>query len=146
MTRDFVQQKVKALEAEVEKHQTEAENHRANAEDAEWQAEKAEAALTAWQEMLAAMDTAALTASPVSQAEMALALPDVTLAQALEDAARFLGTFTKGDIVDRIKLRHSKLEFATKSLDKPLHALIDSGRIVKIKESAGHNPAVYKLQ
>ena len=146
MNRVFVEQKIKTLETEVDRHRKEAENHRANAESAEWEAEKAETALAAWVEMLNEIDTSTDNHQPASQAEMALVLPVVTLGQALEDAARVLGNFTKGDLAGRIKLNHPKLEFAAKSLDKPLHALIDSGRVAKVRDSVGHNPAVYQYK
>jgi hypothetical protein len=79
--------------------------------------------------------------------ETLLQLPDVTLRQALHDAAAALKQFTRPELQRWIQSKYPQMRFKAKSMYSPLEDLVTAGKVVMLRRNNGNRvPAVYGLK
>jgi hypothetical protein len=81
-----------------------------------------------------------------SSASRILRAPSISITDAFRQGMRALGQFTKNDVVTWARSQYPLLDFSPKSFQRPLRDMMESGEVVKLKESIGSKAqAVYGL-
>lgn len=76
--------------------------------------------------------------------ETLLQLPEVTLRQAIHDAAGALKQFTRPELQRWIQSKYPQMRFKARSLYTPLEDLVTAGKLVMLRRNSGNKvPAVY---